>query len=64
MQGHELARRLLEKRPGLKVLFVSGYMPDQAVRDQMLQTGAPFLQKPFSPEALVGRIKELLNGKS
>jgi signal transduction histidine kinase len=60
MNGPELAARLGEIRPGLKVLFMSGYT-DRAIRlhDQLAE-GAPYLQKPFTPKMLASRLRQLI----
>jgi PAS domain S-box-containing protein len=55
MSGRTVAERLMARRPGLKVLFVSGY-GDQAG----LPARASFLQKPFSTEELASKIREVL----
>ena len=61
MGGPALAERLLPLRPGMKVIFVSGYA-DEAIGDPtMLAAGAAFLQKPFSLDALLRRIREILD---
>jgi CheY-like chemotaxis protein len=60
MDGAELARRATELHPQLGVLFVSGYTDDEVVRRGLLDAGRPFLQKPFTPEALVTQIAEVL----
>jgi PAS domain S-box-containing protein len=62
MGGSELAERLRSKRPGLKILYVSGYIDDPIVRRDVLESGAPFLQKPFTPEALTRKVREVLDG--
>ena len=59
MNGCELARFLLGRRPELKVLFVSGYT-DAAIRHSALED-MPFLQKPFSVEALTRKVRETLD---
>jgi CheY-like chemotaxis protein len=64
MDGPELARRASELRPELPVLFVSGYTDDEIVRRGLLQEGQPFLQKPFTPEALAAKVGELLSAVS
>jgi PAS domain S-box-containing protein len=61
MDGPELARRAAELRPELPVLFVSGYTDDEILRRGLLQEGQPFLQKPFTPEALAAKVAALLN---
>ncbi|MGH7538282.1 MAG: hypothetical protein ACREMF_06585, partial [Gemmatimonadales bacterium] len=52
---------LKEQRPELKVLFVSGYTDDAIIRHGVLERGIAFLQKPFSPEALARKVRELLD---
>lgn len=63
MDGPELARRAAELRPELPVLFISGYTDDEIVRRGLLQEGQPFLQKPFTPEALAEKVGLLLNSR-
>jgi CheY-like chemotaxis protein len=58
--GLELARRLQEQRPGLPVVFMSGYTDDEVVRRGLLERGVPFLEKPFSPELLARTLQQLL----
>jgi two-component system, cell cycle sensor histidine kinase and response regulator CckA len=60
MDGSELAKLVGRIRPGLPVLFMSGYTDDEVVRRGLLDAGKPFLQKPFSPEVLIQRVAELL----
>jgi two-component system cell cycle sensor histidine kinase/response regulator CckA len=64
MDGPELARRMLALRPGLPVLFMSGYTDDEIVRRGLLEAGQPFLQKPFTPEALSREVAELLKRRA
>ncbi len=54
--GCELAKQAQALRPRLKVLFMSGYAEHEA-----LEEGRPFLQKPFTPERLLGRLRDLLD---
>jgi len=58
--GRELAARLEKLRPGIKVLFMSGYTGDAVVRQGALAEGAEFIQKPFDPEALAGKVRAVL----
>jgi two-component system, cell cycle sensor histidine kinase and response regulator CckA len=60
VDGAELARRVRQIRPDLPVLFVSGYTDDEVVRRGLVDAGQPFLQKPFTPEALARRVSDLL----
>jgi len=62
MGGHELALALQRERPGLPVLYISGYAPDFLVERRALGEGLPLLQKPFTSEALLARVRELLAG--
>jgi signal transduction histidine kinase len=61
MGGPALAERILPQRPQMKVIFVSGYA-DEAIGDpRVLAAGAAFLQKPFSLDTLVRRLREVLD---
>jgi len=63
MSGRAVAQRLLELRPGLKVLYLSGYTDDAIVRHGMLEPGIAFLQKPFSADALARKVREVLDAR-
>jgi len=63
MSGRSVAQRLLELRPGLKVLYLSGYTDDAIVRHGMLEPGIAFLQKPFSADALARKVREVLDAR-
>jgi len=60
--GPDTAKLVLETRPGLRIIYVSGFT-DQAIRRELDEQGAIFLQKPFALDALGGKIRSLLNGK-
>jgi len=62
MTGPELARRLVEMRPGLRMLFLSGYTEGVVVDRGLLGDGAHFLQKPFTGDALEAKVREVLDG--
>jgi signal transduction histidine kinase len=64
MSGRELASRLREDAPRLKVLFTSGYTDDAGIRQGALAVGMGFLSKPFTPEALVRKAREMLDQPS
>jgi signal transduction histidine kinase/DNA-binding LacI/PurR family transcriptional regulator/CheY-like chemotaxis protein/PAS domain-containing protein len=61
--GCELARKLRTERPGLRVLYVSGYTDDHLPGTEMAAEGAGFLQKPFNCESLGQKVRELLEGR-
>jgi two-component system cell cycle sensor histidine kinase/response regulator CckA len=61
MSGPELAKRLAATRPGMKVLYMSGYADDSIVRHGVLETNAAFLQKPITPAALARKVREVLD---
>jgi two-component system cell cycle sensor histidine kinase/response regulator CckA len=58
--GRELAAVLLARRPGLRLLYISGYTDDEVTRRGLLDAGAPFLEKPFEAEGLARRVREVL----
>jgi CheY-like chemotaxis protein len=62
LSGRDVADRLAAMRPGLKVLYMSGYTDDAIVRHGVLQAGIAYLQKPFAPDALVRKVSEALKG--
>jgi CheY-like chemotaxis protein len=61
MTGRELAEALKAQRPGVRVLYMSGYTDDAVVRHGVLAQGLPYLQKPFTPAALAHKVRELLD---
>ncbi len=61
VNGRELGERLSLERPGLRVLFMSGYTDDDIVRRGLLRPGSPFLQKPFMPGDLSRKVREVLD---
>jgi len=63
MNGRELAEQLATVRPGLKVLYMSAYTDDAVILRGVVQSGAAFLQKPFSMEALARRVREVLDAR-
>jgi CheY-like chemotaxis protein len=62
MSGKEVARRLRETRPGLKVLFMSGYAEEQVVHRGVVEEEVAFLAKPFTPAALTEKVRLVLEG--
>jgi CheY-like chemotaxis protein len=61
MNGRELAEHVAVARPAAKVLYMSGYTNDAIVRHGVLDSGTWFVQKPFSPDALARKIREVLD---
>ena len=62
MGGPELADRLAPTRPGIRVLFMSGYAEYAAVKHEIIDRGSAALQKPFALEALGRKVREVLDG--
>jgi CheY-like chemotaxis protein len=60
INGRELAESLVQNRPELKVIYVSGYTDDESVRAGEYPPGSKFLAKPFTLGALVGKVREAL----
>jgi CheY-like chemotaxis protein len=63
LSGADLAREIKAIRPGLKILFMSGYTNDLISRHSVLDEGLSFLAKPFSPEVLGRKVREVLDAR-
>jgi len=61
--GKEVADRLREMQPALKVLFMSGYTDEAIVHHGVLDADVEFIQKPFTPAGLAGRVREVLDSE-
>ena len=59
--GVDLARQIGGLRPGIATLFVSGYTGGATVAQPFLDAGVKFLEKPFAPEALAAKVREVLD---
>ncbi len=64
ISGRELAERVTQIRPGIKVLYMSGYTDQSVVRHGILQTDAVLLQKPFSLATLASKLSEMLSAET
>jgi two-component system cell cycle sensor histidine kinase/response regulator CckA len=64
MSGRELAERFTGHRSEMKVLYMSGYTDDAVVRHGVLRPGIAYLQKPFTPESLAHKVREVLDSAS
>jgi two-component system, cell cycle sensor histidine kinase and response regulator CckA len=60
MGGKELGDRIAAGRPGMKILFVSGYVDNEILREQRFGRGEAYLQKPFAPETLLRTVRKML----
>jgi len=61
MHGGNLAERLAEIHPETKVLYMSGYVGRPDVQDQLMHKEGAFLQKPFTPDSLTKKVREILD---
>ena len=61
LNGRELAARLSSVRPGARVIFMSGYTDEAVTRHGVLDPGAAYVQKPFTPEAIARKVREVLD---
>jgi FixJ family two-component response regulator len=64
MNGLDLAMRLRQDNPALKCLFMSGYTDDVVARQDFMDAGVCFLQKPFSSESLAASVLAALQGRA
>ena len=63
MNGRQLAEKALARRPALKVLYTTGYARNAIVHDGRLDPGVQLITKPFSFEALSGKLREILDAR-
>jgi FixJ family two-component response regulator len=61
ISGPELARRLQQLRPGLRLMYTSGYTESHRLREEVVTHNVPFLQKPYTEPELLGKIREVLD---
>jgi two-component system, cell cycle sensor histidine kinase and response regulator CckA len=60
MNGREVARRVAQLRPASRILYMSGYTDNVIVHQGILDPGIEYLQKPFTPESLARKVREVL----
>jgi CheY-like chemotaxis protein len=61
LSGRELVRQLAAIRPGGQVLYISGYSDEAIAQHGVLDPGTAFLQKPFTPDRLASKVREVLD---
>jgi YesN/AraC family two-component response regulator len=61
MGGGELARAVRQRYPRARVLFTSGFTDDEVVRRGLMDVGQPFMEKPWSADQMLYRVRELLD---
>ena len=62
MRGHHLADELRKRYPEMRVIYMSGYTDNALVHSGSLPEGTVFLQKPFTPDIVLRRVREVLDG--
>ena len=62
--GRELGSRLAILQPELPILYMSGYTGDDVIQRGLLEPGVPFQQKPFTPEGLARKVRDMLDGRA
>lgn len=61
MSGVQLARRLTKERPDMRVLCMSGFTDEAALRHGLIDSGLAFVQKPLTPESLLRAVRDVLD---
>jgi len=63
MSGKDLAKEMSRMRPGVPTLFMSGYPADVIARQGVLDSGVPFIEKPFTPDNLARKVWEAMGSE-
>jgi DNA-binding NtrC family response regulator len=63
LNGPDLFRRLVADKPGLKVVYVSGYATEAMARQVGLDRSQPYIQKPFTADQLASHVRNVLDGR-
>jgi DNA-binding NtrC family response regulator len=58
--GRDVAESLARLHPGVKVLYMSGYTDESIVHRGVLEEGIAFIEKPFTPDALLRKVRQVL----
>jgi FixJ family two-component response regulator len=61
MSGRELSERLAAQRPGMRILYMSGYTDEAIVHHGVREGEAEFIAKPFTPDALARKVRGVLD---
>jgi two-component system cell cycle sensor histidine kinase/response regulator CckA len=64
MSGPRAVEQIRALQPGIKVLYMSGYTDEAILHHRILESGQAFLQKPFLPDTLARKVREVLNSQA